>query len=863
MSKWLTYTPTTGRKNGTINVTASMNDTNSVRDNILNIFNTQYDVKKKVNFKQRSSAMPIILTLDTTNFTWEGGDFVVNVQCQGAWSLDAPVNITLDTYEGFGNASISGHLSYNFNSETIRLTIDGDSGKIYYDSVDLTESGLDTTNNTVYRYTAYKYAADPNVYYKGVNPNNHIWGDAYMEVVQAGLYKGYKDGVEIPFRHLTDQYTGDSAVIWDDIIDAVDIRYISLDGWYAEDMHYYNNTYVRRIDGISNLVILLPYHYEGYFSGGWMSTSGWRLEFAHMSDCEYADMKNLIPQDGWWDMGCMFQNFSGVLDCSTWSFTNISNMDSFCGKGALNLKSIERNGVRAVSNSMGSINLFGRVISANDLNPVRPNVFSSGDKVYYPDVYESEWTPYINYYTEVGFTPYNKDNFIISPDMSISTGYSKKISKIYPIFSSSDWTCRGDSSWFSVEKVLDLGYKIHFKENTDINNRVGHIYFTNNDGLTTIVEVTQSALFYIAYTTTDGEPLSFYVYNKNRGLLETYQILVDDEWRLCLSEETYPYYFEIYGFGSNETLKEFRGASTSCILRRLSFRDAKTLEQVNLRNITILFENYNQTVDIFRGCTQLKEIDWEGFARLSTESWDFSHLFDGCWNLEYADISGITLSAESYGRVTIDFSYMFNDCFALSEVKIGNITNRSIRANNMFMNCNRLTTVNAEYLIVDGDSHNMFNGCYELQEVTLRGGLTNKMYYDCWNLKNVTYLDTFEVSYIQSAFEKCYSLEEIDLSNVIFTNTKNINRLFYDCNRLNSVKFGIYAYFPYGKIKTKPLAEYGYFHLGDSYKNIFDHTSGGTIQIPTNAITTDRAGWDIRNEWDHFYPEEKWTVVKY
>lgn len=865
MSKWLTYTPTSGHKNGTIDVTASLNDTNAVRSAVLTIANMQYGIRKRALIRQRSSAMPIILTLDTTNFTWEGGDFILNVQCQGAWSLDAPVNITLDTYEGFGNASVSGHLSYNFGSESARFTISGDSGRIYYDSIDLTEGGLDTTNNTVYRYTAYKYAADSE-WYKGVNPNNHIWGDACMEVVQAGFYKGYKNGVEVPFRHLTDQYTGDSAVIWDDIIDSVDIRYSYINS--RDETEHYNNENVRRIDGISNLVELLPYTYvcQCGSGGAWRTITGWRLTFYRMAGCEYADMRNIIPQDGWWDMGCMFHYFNGVLDCSTWSFRNISNMEDFIGGGALNIRSMERNGVRAAINSMSSANLLGRVIAADDLNPVRVNVFFDGAKAYYPSAYEEEWLPYINYYTGVEFTPYDEASFLICPDMNLSFSYSKKISKIYPVFSSSDWTCRVDSSWFSVEKVHNLGFKVHLKENYDDVNRVGHIYFTNEDGITTVVEVKQGVLFYLAYTTTDGKPLDFVVYGKNGGFYETYQNFVDDEWRLYLVEDVHPIILNIYGLNisdpPSDRLQEFRGASTECTLMRLSFKNCTNLERVNMKNISLLYEN-QQMMNIFNGCTALKQVDdWGFLSRIerTDDYWSYSGMFQDCRSLTYADISALSPSVSTTGTIPIYLLSMFNGCTALMEVKMGdglNNTGRQVRTNSMFRDCSSLKEFDAPSLCVD-DCTAMFRGCHALQKVAMGYGLAEGMYYDCWDLKSVTYTEEFAVEYsfgsLESAFENCESLEQIDLSKVDFTSTRNINRFFYNCRKLNTVKFGVNAYFSYSG---------RYSALGSNHNNIFDNTAGGTILIPTNAVTTNRAGWDIRNQTDHFYPEDKWTVVKY
>lgn len=97
----------------------------------------------------------------------------------------------------------------------------------------------------------------------------------------------------------------------------------------------------------------------------------------------------------------------------------------------------------------------------------------------------------------------------------------------------------------------------------------------------------------------------------------------------------------------------------------------------------------------------------------------------------------------------------------------------------------------------------MFNGCHELEEVDISSieqstKLYNMshMFINCYKLKNVKglkNLKTKQISTIDSAFNKCRELEEIDFSNVDFKNLKRAIGTFEGCSKLKELhieKFG-------------------------------------------------------------------------
>ncbi|MBP5452911.1 MAG: leucine-rich repeat protein, partial [Treponema sp.] len=151
-------------------------------------------------------------------------------------------------------------------------------------------------------------------------------------------------------------------------------------------------------------------------------------------------------------------------------------------------------------------------------------------------------------------------------------------------------------------------------------------------------------------------------------------------------------------------------------------------------------------------------------------------------------VSLTILRCDDYG---IDTSYMLNACTSLIAVdvslcKIGNCTA-------MFSSCNNLRSVKIGLVglisSVNSSCNYMFQGCSSLTEIIgIRCAATRNpcywMFQNCSSLKEIN-LSNFKVSYSESMFEGCSSLETIVLGDQ--TGVTTAVKMFKDCTSLEEI----------------------------------------------------------------------------
>lgn len=135
-----------------------------------------------------------------------------------------------------------------------------------------------------------------------------------------------------------------------------------------------------------------------------------------------------------------------------------------------------------------------------------------------------------------------------------------------------------------------------------------------------------------------------------------------------------------------------------------------------------------------------------------------NHIFDGNKNITHVKLpKRIVLSTSA------DTSYMFNGCCNLQLVDWGG--------------CETITKFGTS----------MFNGCYNIKNITIPEGITelgSNCFTNCRNLQNIHIPDS--VTTIGSyCFQNCWSLKSIDLSNI--TTSSSPSYLFQNCYQLSYV----------------------------------------------------------------------------
>jgi surface protein len=209
---------------------------------------------------------------------------------------------------------------------------------------------------------------------------------------------------------------------------------------------------------------------------------------------------------------------------------------------------------------------------------------------------------------------------------------------------------------------------------------------------------------------------------------------------------------------------------------------------------------------MFEGCSSLSYIgdlsNWNISSCVTMAS-----MFSECTNLNGLDVSAWDTTA------CTDMSFMFYGCSSLGEIDVSNwdtsnVTNIDHFAAHANLKRKGMEKWNTSSLV---NANAAFHNCAE-EELDLSGWDVSKNQFFCQmfenspNLKRIKGLDRWDTSAglgFDGMFERCYKLEEVDLSSFNTTKAKNgtkastndhttatLQNMFLSCNNLKKVKLG-------------------------------------------------------------------------
>ena len=132
-----------------------------------------------------------------------------------------------------------------------------------------------------------------------------------------------------------------------------------------------------------------------------------------------------------------------------------------------------------------------------------------------------------------------------------------------------------------------------------------------------------------------------------------------------------------------------------------------------------------------------------------------------------------------------------------------NLGTKADRWSYAFQGCQKLIYIPKEFLVATENTSSsmtqMFSGCYSLEEVDLTNlntsNVTNmsQMFSNCKTLKTITGLtrfDTAKVTNFSSMFNNCVAFKTLDVSSFDTKKGTNFSSMFYSCTELTHINFG-------------------------------------------------------------------------
>ena len=208
------------------------------------------------------------------------------------------------------------------------------------------------------------------------------------------------------------------------------------------------------------------------------------------------------------------------------------------------------------------------------------------------------------------------------------------------------------------------------------------------------------------------------------------------------------YLEKIYINGNETNTKEFR----------------YYFSQINNIVELIFNDNLNNSINMFRGCSNITEINLSNFNTSQVTS--MSQMFRNCFSLVSLNISNIDTSQ------VLSMSYMFCNCSSLKFLDISNINTIKVTTMlYMFNNCSSLVSL-------DLSSFNTSN----VEEI-------NHMFFNCLSLTslNLSNFNTSKITDMSYMFNNCSSLVSLDLSSFVTSHVEDMLSMFYNCSSLTSL----------------------------------------------------------------------------
>lgn len=262
-----------------------------------------------------------------------------------------------------------------------------------------------------------------------------------------------------------------------------------------------------------------------------------------------------------------------------------------------------------------------------------------------------------------------------------------------------------------------------------------------------------------------------------------------------------------YGCSSLTTVGDLSDwVITECSNMEAMFEKCIKLTSVQLGKFTMVSGTGNRPMEsIFEDCADLEYFSirkWQLNFDVS-----FSRMFAECKKIREVDLSCVDFS-----RVT-DISFMFYGCSSLGEIDVSNWNVSKVTNFDHFAAHANLKRKGIEnWKPISATNMNaLFHNCAE-EELDLSGWDVSKVQFFCQmfensqNLKRIKGLEKWDTSAglgFDGMFERCYKLEEVDLSSFNTTKAKNnvsgstnghttatLQNMFLSCNNLKKVKLG-------------------------------------------------------------------------
>ena len=221
------------------------------------------------------------------------------------------------------------------------------------------------------------------------------------------------------------------------------------------------------------------------------------------------------------------------------------------------------------------------------------------------------------------------------------------------------------------------------------------------------------------------------------------------------------------------------------------FNLCSNITKVDFTNFEYTISSTSYMSSLFSGCTNLTSVNF-GNIETSTVS-SMANMFENSISLESIDLSNFA------NTNTFDMHNMFYKCSSLKSIKFSNFLTPALEnMNYMFYGCKQLVSVNLSSF--DGSKiesmQHIFENCESLVSIDFFKTQTTKvtdmsyMFANCTLLASIdlsNFVSTNSLQYLGSAFKNCFSLEYINLSNLVTINVQNMDFMFYNCISLTSL----------------------------------------------------------------------------
>ena len=216
-----------------------------------------------------------------------------------------------------------------------------------------------------------------------------------------------------------------------------------------------------------------------------------------------------------------------------------------------------------------------------------------------------------------------------------------------------------------------------------------------------------------------------------------------------------------------------------------------------LGNHTIYYSIKNEQLDSFsKMFYQIDKLTSILFTKkLDTKNIvSMERMFVHCNSLTFVDMSHFNIENVK------NLDYFMYDSNNLVSLKLPKSRAQNLeKANHMFSQCQKLTSIDFTNFTVNSKNltefHGAFKNCYQLEYVNLtnfnfqEATDMDELFFDCHSLKSIDFPDmrTNKLKTMNKIFYGCNSLKSLNLSNFNTENVVDMNYLFYNCSSLVNI----------------------------------------------------------------------------